>query len=105
MPEHQSALTYEGVLEMIRESSREFDRRMQESSVKFDRMSKETDRRMKETDKKISKLGYRIGEIIENMVEGSIVKKFQALGYDVGECSQNSHASGRIHGKGVARNC
>jgi hypothetical protein len=49
---------------------------------------KETDRRMKETDKKISALGSRIGEIIENMVAGNIVDKFQVLGYDVTECSR-----------------
>ena len=89
MSEQQGALTYEGILEMLWESGREFDRRMEESRREFDQRMKETDRRMKETDKRISKLGSRIGEIVECMVEGNIVEKFQALGYDVRECSRN----------------
>lgn len=121
MAEQQSALTYEGVFEMIRESGHEFDRRMEESSREFDRRMEESrrkfdrrmeesgrkfDRRMEEsrrefdrmskkTDKKISKLGSRIGEIIECMVEGNIVKKFQSLGYDVEECSRNKSFDNR----------
>ena len=47
----------------------------------------ETDRRFKETEKKISALGSRIGEIVENMVAGNIIDKFQDLGYDVTGCS------------------
>jgi hypothetical protein len=103
MSEQQSALTYEGILEMFRESGREFDRRMEEtnrqmketdrkmeeSNRKFDRMVEETNRIMRETSKKISELGSRIGEIIENMVGGNIVAKFQALGYDVEDCCRN----------------
>ena len=110
MSEQQSALTYEGILEMFRESGREFDRRMEEtnrrmeetnrqmketdrrmeeSNRKFDRMIEETNRIMRETSKKISELGSRIGEIIENMVGGNIVAKFQALGYDVEDCCRN----------------
>jgi len=114
----QSALTYEGILEMFRETDRqmqetrqqmkETDRRMQETDrqmketdrrmAETDRQMKETDRRMaetdrqmKETDKKISALGSRIGEIIESMVKGNIVTKFQELGYEVTECSRNKY--------------
>jgi hypothetical protein len=100
MSEQQGALTYEGILEMFRESGREFDRRMIELDrrmmeadrrmMETERLMKETDRRMKETDKKISRLGSRIGEIVESMVEGNIVEKFQALGYDVEGCSPNA---------------
>ena len=95
----QSTLTYEGILEMFRET----DRQMKETDRKFDRLFAETDRQMKETDKKIeetaqqmketdkkiSALGSRIGEIIESMVKGDIVAKFQELGYEVTECSRN----------------
>ena len=102
MSEQQSTLTYEGILEMFRESGREFNRRMQEtdrrieeSNWKFDQMREETDRLMKETSKKISALGSRIGEIIESMVEGNIVEKFQALGYDVDECSRGKSFKNR----------
>ena len=77
----QSALTYEGILEMFRET----DRKMEETR----QMIKETSQQMKETDKKISALGSRIGEIIESMVKGNIVAKFQELGYEVTECSRN----------------
>jgi len=87
MPE-QSTLTYEGVLEMFREADRrmeETDRRMEETR----QLIKENALQMKETDKKISALGSRIGEIIESMVKGDIVAKFQELGYEVTECSRN----------------
>ena len=101
MPEQQSALTYEGVLEMIRQVSeqmKETDRKFQETDRKFqetDRIIQEnalqmkvTDRLMKETEKKISALGSRIGEIVENMVSGNIVEKFQAFGYEVTQYSR-----------------
>ena len=57
-------LTIEGIFEFLEKSSREFDRRM------------------KKTDKRISELGSRIGRIVENMVKGNIIEKFQALGYE-----------------------
>ena len=101
MPE-QSTLTYEGVLEMFRETRlqmAETDRRMAETDrlikenalqmKETDRRMEETRQQMKETDKKISALGSRIGEIIESMVKGDIVAKFQELGYEVTECSRN----------------
>jgi len=104
----QSALTYEGILEMFRETDRqmkETDRRMaetdrqmketrrqmKETDLKLDRLFAETNLQMKETDKKISALGSRIGEIIESMVKGNIVTKFQELGYEVTECSRNKY--------------
>ncbi|MDR0328094.1 MAG: hypothetical protein LBI05_07365 [Planctomycetaceae bacterium] len=78
----QQPLTYEGVLEMFRESREEFKEmreQMKETDRRIAQMSQETDRRMKETDRKISALGSRIGEIVENMVGGDIVGQFQAL--------------------------
>ena len=81
-------LTYEGILELFRE--------LKEQMSETARQMKETDRRMKETDriarkahKKVSELGSRIGEIIENMVAGNIVDKFQALGYEILQCARN----------------
>jgi hypothetical protein len=50
---------------------------------------------MKETDKKISDLGSRLGEIVENMVAGHIIEKFQALGYDVTGCSPRKSFSNK----------
>jgi len=88
----QSTLTYEGILEMFRETRQqmqETDRKIDRLFAEADRRMQETNRQMQETDKKISALGSRIGEIIESMVKGDIVAKFQALGYEVTECSRN----------------
>ena len=107
----EQQLTYESVLELIRENSREFTRSLKEQGAEFDRLMKnqsaafrqemqerdaeydkmrqETDRRMKETDKKISALGSRIGEIVENMLGGRILDKFHALGYEVDDYTRN----------------
>ena len=92
-------LTYQGVLEMFRESREEFREireQFRESGRESDRRIKEIDRILKETaqvareaHKKISALGSRIGEIIENMVAGNIVGKFQSLGYEITQCGRN----------------
>jgi hypothetical protein len=85
MSVQQSPLTYEGILELFRQT----DRKFLEIAEEADRRMKETDRQMKETNRKIAALGSRIGEIVEKMVEGNIVEKFQALGYDVTQYSRN----------------
>jgi len=114
----EQPLTYESVLALIRESvweserrMKEADRRSEESRAAFDqhmekidkkfaqereeaareweKRNAELNRQMKETDKKISALGSRIGEIIECMVEGGIVDKFQALDYEIMQCGRN----------------
>ena len=109
MSEQSVQLTYEGILEMFRETDRRFketarrfketarrfketDRRFKENAEQMketDRKFKETAEQIKETNKKISALGSRIGEIIESMVAGNILDKFQKLGYDVTGCSPN----------------
>jgi len=109
MSEQTMPLTYEGILELFRETReqmRETDRKFQETDRKFqetDRKFQETDRKFQETDRKmqktdqqierthkeISALGSRVGEIVENMVGGDIVEQFQALGYDVTAHSRN----------------
>jgi len=91
----QSALTYEGILEMFRETDRkmketaqqmkETDRRIQ----KTERMVQETSRQMKKSNRKISALGSRIGEIVESMVKGNIVAKFRTFNYDVTQYGRN----------------
>ena len=120
MSQTQSTLTYESVLDWLQKSGQEFDRRgqefdrrMEESNAKFvreredfvrereeadrrfnekfDRMVEESKRREKVLDKKISDLGSRMGEIIEHMVRGNILDKFQDLGYDVTGCSPNKY--------------
>ena len=98
----EQPLTFESVFALIRESGGEFDRRMaeshrewQERSAEIDRIQKETAQQMKETDrlakeahKKISKLGSRIGDIVEHMLGDRIIDKFQALGYAITQCGR-----------------
>ena len=99
MSQQPTPLTYEGILELFRQT----DRQMKESSLQIDkkfeelaRKMEETDRRMKETDRQIKATSYEVGKltssvgrIIEHMVKGKIIKKFRALGYDVTCCSPN----------------
>ena len=93
-------LTYEGLLEVFRESDRRFNEKLEKQSAEFRQLMKErdaeyekirleTDRQMKETDRKISALGSRIGEIVENMLGARILDKFQALGYEVDDYTRN----------------
>jgi len=117
MSEQQKPLTYESILKMFRKASRrlkatermvrettqqmkenaqqikETDRQMKETDRQMketDLQMKETDRKIKETNKQIGFLGSRIGEIIENMVKGNIVEKFQDLGYhDIDDYCEN----------------
>jgi hypothetical protein len=105
MSEQQNTLTYEGILELFRETREQF----RETSEQFretkeilqrvslqqeetDRKFQETAEQMKRTDKKISDLGSRIGEIIENMVGGgNIIDQFRALGHNIIAYSRNKH--------------
>jgi methanogenic corrinoid protein MtbC1 len=109
MPEQQ--MTYEDILELIQkgreafqeqikeseQERKEYSREWRERSAELDRKMQETDRYIKETNrvareahKKISKLGSRIGDIIENMVGGNkIIEKFRALGYEIVQCGRN----------------
>ena len=81
MSQPQSTLTYEGVLEMIRQTS--------EQMKETDRRLKETERIVQETNKAVGKLSSRVGEIVENMVAGNIVAQFRQLGYNVKARSEN----------------
>ena len=102
-------LTYESVLELIRENSRktrreireiarrqkETDRQMKERDEKYAREKQERDAELarieKETNRKIGKLTGRIGMLVEHMVGGRILDKFQVLGYKVDHYSRNHY--------------
>jgi hypothetical protein len=43
-----------------------------------------------ETDKKISRLGDRLGELIEHLMSANIVEKFNKLGYAFGRANPNA---------------
>jgi len=81
MSAQQSPLTYEGILELFWETREQ----MKKTDLKFEEVA----RQMKRTDKKISALGSRIGEIVESMVKGNVVDKFQAFDYTVTKSSRN----------------
>jgi hypothetical protein len=78
----EMGLTFEKVWAMFQET----DRRFQET----DRRMQETDRQLKETDRKISKLGSRLGEVIEHLMAANIVEKFNNLGYSFGRANTNT---------------
>jgi hypothetical protein len=70
----EMGLTFEKVWAMFQETDRKFQ---------------ETDRKFQETDRKISRLGGRLGEIIEHLVASNILEKFNALGYSFGKTGLN----------------
>jgi len=93
-------LTYESVLELIRENSREmreehreFRRSLKEQGAEFDRRMEEQRaeyaQMRKELNKKMGDLTSRIGEIVEHMLGGKILDKFQALGYAVDDYTRD----------------
>ncbi|MDR1140903.1 MAG: PD-(D/E)XK nuclease family protein, partial [Planctomycetaceae bacterium] len=81
IPTDMSVISFEDIKELFREVARQ----SQETDKQLKEQLKETDRQLREmfkiTDKKISQLGDRIGELIESMVEGGIVKQFNELNY------------------------
>ncbi|MDR2258113.1 MAG: hypothetical protein LBE14_03070 [Treponema sp.] len=86
--EPQMGLTFEKVWAMFQETDRrirETDSRIREMSQETDRqireMSRETDRRIRETDRKISKLGSRVGELVEHLVAPNLLEKFKQYGF------------------------
>ena len=86
-------LTYESVLELIRENSREISRAVKEQGAEFDRRMEEqraeNAQMRKELNKKMGDLTSRIGEIVEHMLGGKILDKFQALGYAVDDYTRD----------------
>jgi hypothetical protein len=80
----------------MRETDRkmqETDRKMQETAQQMretDRKMQETDRKMQETDRKISRLGSRIGDLIEHLTAANILERFGDLGYEFTRVSRNN---------------
>jgi hypothetical protein len=79
----------------MEESRQKFDRDMEESRREFDRRMEESDRRHEKIDRnldrastEIANLGSSSGRVIEHMVAGNIVAKFQAFDYEITRCSQ-----------------
>jgi hypothetical protein len=72
--ENATAASVEEVWAMLRET---------------DRIVKETALQMKETDRKISRMGNRIGELIEHIITPNIVEKFNKKGFAFGRIGPN----------------
>jgi hypothetical protein len=72
--EPEMGLTFEKVWAMFQETDRKFQ---------------DTDRKFQDTDRKISKLGSRIGDLVEELIVPNILGKFNKLGYVFGKVAPN----------------
>jgi ElaB/YqjD/DUF883 family membrane-anchored ribosome-binding protein len=66
----------------LRESQKETDRMIREMAAK-------TDRQMEETDRKISRLGDRLGDLIEHLTASNLPEKFEEFNYKFTLISRN----------------
>jgi uncharacterized protein (UPF0335 family) len=85
-------LSFEKVWAMFQETDRKFqetDRKFQENERKRLAEWEALQKQFKETDRKISRLGNRIGDLIQVFTAANILEKFQALGFEVSQLSQN----------------
>jgi hypothetical protein len=85
----------------IKESQEKTDQLIQETALHIKALQeetaqqmKETDRKMKETDRQISKLGNRIGELVEKLTTPNVMEQFTELGYHFTRISQNIKIKG-----------
>ena len=103
MSEQLKPLTYEGVLELIRETrdmirenaqeaERQWKRISQDAkrrSLELDRRIQKTDEQIKQTNKDVGGLTSSIAALVSNMIKGNIIEKFETLGYgDLDRCSE-----------------
>ncbi|GHT12417.1 hypothetical protein FACS1894170_07220 [Planctomycetales bacterium] len=63
----------------------EAERRAEERAAQYEKERKEAE---KAWNKRFGEFSDRLGELVEGMVEGKIVRKFQQYNYTFGECSQ-----------------
>jgi hypothetical protein len=97
------AITFNDMLELMREDrenfrlmSQETDRKFQETDRKMQETSrqiKETERLMRESSEKLNremgKLGNKLGSVVEHMIIPDIEKKFNEMGYTFENVSTN----------------
>jgi len=85
-------LTIESVLELIRVQIEKSDKRFQKTEELIEKVAQrqeKTDEQIKQTNKDVGGLSSSIGALVENMVKGNIVEKFEALGYsDLSDCRE-----------------
>ena len=78
----------------MKERDEKFAREKQEADEKFAREKKEADLRFQKTEqlvarvsKENARLGNRLGELVEAMVEGGILRMFEEIGYEFDVCN------------------
>jgi hypothetical protein len=77
---------------LIKEISRETDRRMKETDRRIEEAGREiaaTAKQMKETDKKFGEFTNRFGRMVEHMVVPNLLAKFKTLGFTFEVATQN----------------
>jgi len=79
--------------QLMKEQAAEYAREKKERDTVYEREKKERDAELarieKETNRRIGNLTGRIGMMVEHMIGGRILEKFQALGYAVDDCTRN----------------
>jgi hypothetical protein len=86
----------------LRESGKETDRRMQETDRLIRELresSKETDRQIRSLERQMGRLGNRLGQFVQDMVEPAVVRLFQEQGIPVHQVHPNVQArddAGRV---------
>ncbi|WP_217127123.1 hypothetical protein [Hydrogenophilus thiooxidans] len=79
----------------LRESGKETDRRMQETDRLIRELresGKETDRRIRALERQLGRLGNRLGQFVQDMVEPAVVRLFQEQGIPVHRVMPNVRA-------------
>ena len=97
IPDYPRGLTFEQVWaaihadrEALKASWEKSEREMQEIREEHRKNQKEIDRQFEIANKALGKLGNRLGEFVERMVEPNLLKKFAALGFSFSKVSRNS---------------
>jgi hypothetical protein len=73
----------------LRESQKETDRIVKETSRQIKEMSTETDRKIKETSRAVGNLGNKLGLVVEHLVLANIREKFNQIGYGFSKTASN----------------
>ncbi|MDR3181663.1 MAG: hypothetical protein LBT89_01885, partial [Planctomycetaceae bacterium] len=84
----KSVMSYEQIMGLFQKIAEDSEKAQEEAKAERAQFQKEleklreaAEKQRRITDKKISDLGDRIGQLVEEMVEGGVVRKFNKLGY------------------------
>jgi len=92
MSAQPTPLTYEGILELFRQTDRKIQENAEQNAEQMEetrQMFRESAEQLKATQREVGRLGSRVGVIVENMLDGDIIAQFQELGYKIKERSEN----------------